>query len=128
MAVKKIEHVGIMVSNMEASIAFYRDIIGLELFDRLDLENGVVLGFLGFANAKETVVELVEIKDGAFAEEGRVHHIAFTVENIEAEIERLKGLNVTFINENISTLPNGSNYIFFYGPDQERIEFFEPGK
>ncbi|WP_100407319.1 VOC family protein [Bacillus solitudinis] len=128
MAVQKIEHVGIMVADIETSIAFYKDVIGLDVFDRLDLENGVTLGFLGFANAQETVVELVGIKDGSFAEEGRVHHIAFTVEDIETEIERLKELNVTFVNESISTLPNGSNYIFFYGPDQERIEFFEPGK
>ncbi|MFA9558350.1 VOC family protein [Evansella sp. AB-rgal1] len=127
MAVKKIEHVGIMVSDIEISITFYRDILGLKVFDRIDLENGVKLGFLGFADAKETVVELVEIKDAEFSEEGRVNHIAFTVEDMETEIDRLKKQNVSFINDSFNTLPNGTKYIFFYGPDREKIEFFEPG-
>jgi lactoylglutathione lyase len=127
MAVKKIEHVGIMVTDMEASIAFYRDVIGLELLDRLSLDNGVSLGFLGFPNAEETVIELVSKQDNEFPEEGRVHHLAFTVSELETEIDRLKSLNISFVNESISTLPNGSKYIFFYGPDRERIEFFEPG-
>ncbi|MFC0470024.1 VOC family protein [Halalkalibacter kiskunsagensis] len=127
MSVEKIEHVGIMVTDLEVSIAFYRDVIGLELLDSLTLDNGTHLGFLGFANAQETVVELVCKTDNELLEEGRVHHLAFTVNGLEAEVERLKSMDISFVNESISTLPNGSKLIFFYGPDRERIEFFEPG-
>ncbi|MDQ0860683.1 VOC family protein [Bacillus sp. V2I10] len=86
----------------------------------------MTLGFHGFTNAKETIVELVDKKDDLFQEEGRVHHLAFTVKDIESEIERLKSHNVSFVNQSINTLPNGSKYIFFYGPDRERIESLEP--
>ncbi|WP_416149903.1 VOC family protein [Salipaludibacillus sp. HK11] len=125
MAIQKIHHIGVMVSDMEASITFYREVIGLELFKRLNLENVPPLAFLGFPNAKETTVELVEVKGANFAEEGRVHHLAFGVADIEAEVERLKDLNVSFVNENVNTMSNGSKNIFFYGPDRERIELFE---
>ena len=32
---------------------------------------------------------------------------------------------VRFIDEEITTLPNGSRYIFFHGPDGEWIEIFQ---
>lgn len=127
MAVRKIEHVGIMVTNMERSIAFYRDVLGLELLGTLDHGNGAIkLAFLGSPGAKETQVELVEGYDGRLAEEGKVHHIAFTVDNLDAEIARITELNVTFIDPDITTLPNGARYRFFYGPDGEWLELFQP--
>ncbi|MDG5790017.1 VOC family protein [Evansella sp. AB-P1] len=128
MAVTKIEHVGVMVTDLEASIAFYRDVVGLEVISSMELDNGTKLYFLGFPNAKETVVELVARKVSSFPEEGRVHHICFTVDNIEEEVERLKEINAAFVDENINTLPNGAKNIFIYGPDRERIEFLETGK
>ncbi|UFJ42052.1 VOC family protein [Brevibacillus humidisoli] len=126
MAVKRIEHVGIMVRDLERSISFYSDVIGLQLRDKLVHSNGVIkLAFLQFAGAKETEVELIEGYNDQLPQEGKVHHIAFTVDNLEAEVERLKTKQVTFIDDGITTLPNGSRYIFFYGPDGEWIEFFE---
>ncbi|MEF3306990.1 VOC family protein [Paenibacillus sp. GYB003] len=127
MAVRKIEHVGIMVTNMERSIAFYRDVIGLELIGTLDHGNGTVkLAFLGSPDAKETQVELIEGYDGKLAEEGKVHHIAFTVDDLDAELDRIGKQGVTFIDPDVTTLPNGARYRFFYGPDGEWIEFFQP--
>jgi lactoylglutathione lyase len=126
MAIKKIEHVGVMVKNLENSIAFYRDVIGMELRGTLDHTNGVIrLAFLGFADSKETELELIEGYNSNLPTEGKVHHLAFTVDQLEPEIERLRGLNVTFIDQEITTLPNGSRYMFFEGPDGEWIELFE---
>lgn len=119
------EHVGVMVSDYDKSVAFYRDIIGLEVINELKLDNGVALAFLGFPHAKETVVELIGEVKGNFADEGKVHHIAFTVVDIESEVKRLKELDVSFVNESITTLPNGARNIFFYGPDKERLELLE---
>lgn len=127
MAVRKIEHVGIMVKDMEASIAFYRDIVGLALLGKLDHGNGTIkLAFLGAPGAEETQVELIAGYNDGLPVEGKVHHIAFTVDNLEAEIERIEKLGVTFIDPDITTLPNGAKYRFFYGPDGEWLELFEP--
>lgn len=126
MAIKKLEHVGIMVKNLETSIAFYRDVIGMEhLGTMVHTDPSIRLAFLGFPNAIQTEVELIEGYNSNLPVEGKVHHIAFTVDHIETEIERLKQWNVTFIDQEITTLPNGSRYIFFEGPDGEWVELFE---
>ncbi|MFN3730536.1 MAG: VOC family protein, partial [Fimbriimonadaceae bacterium] len=50
----------------------------------------VKLAFLGFKGAQETQVELIEGYNDQLPQEGKVHHIAFTVDDIEAEIERIE--------------------------------------
>ncbi|MBP1990255.1 VOC family protein [Paenibacillus eucommiae] len=126
MAVKRIEHVGVMVANMEASIRFYEEVIGLKLKGKLLHTNGVVqLAFLGFNEQGETELELIEGYNAELPQEGKVHHIAFAVDDVELELTRIRGLNVEQLDEDITTLPNGSRYFFFNGLDGERIEFFQ---
>lgn len=127
LARKKIEHVGVMVSNMEASIAFYKEVVGLELKGTLDHTNGVIkLAFLGFGESGETEVELIQGYNGTLPMEGKVHHIAFTVDDVDAEFARIRSMPVKLIDQEITTLPNGARYFFFHGPDGEWIEFFQP--
>ena len=115
-----------MVSNLEKSIAFYETIVGMTHKSTMLHTDGVIrLAFLGFRIDGETEVELVEGYTGKLAIEGRVHHVAITVDDIEAELVRIRGLNVPQIDEEITTLPNGSRYFFFAGPDGEWIEFFQ---
>jgi lactoylglutathione lyase len=126
MAARKIEHVGIMVKHLETSIEFYEKVVGLRLQDTLLHTNGVIrLAFLAFPGAKETEVELIEGYNAGLPQEGKVHHVAFTVDDVDQEWERLKKLGVSFIDEEITTLPNGSRYFFIHGPDGEWIEFFQ---
>jgi lactoylglutathione lyase len=126
MAVKKIEHVGVMVKDLETSIAFYRDVVGLELRGTLVHTNpAITLAFLGFPGTSETELELIHGYNDSLPAEGKVHHIAFTVDDLDGEIERLKKLGIAFLDESVTTLPNGSRYIFFHGPDGEWLEFFE---
>lgn len=126
MPVKKIEHVGLMVVNLEKSITFYEEVVGLTLIKRMGHPNpNLKLAFLGANESEETVLELIEGYHPSLPSEGKVHHICFNVEKLEDEIDRLKSLHITFLTEEIETLPDGSRYIFFAGPDGEWIEFFE---
>ncbi|MEC0231836.1 VOC family protein [Paenibacillus alba] len=126
MAVLKLEHVGVMVANLEASICFYEEVIGLKHKGTLLHTNGVIrLGFLGFEQLNETEVELIEGYNGNLPQEGKVHHLAFTVDDVETEFARIKSLHVEELDTEITTLPNGSRYFFFNGLDGERIEFFQ---
>lgn len=126
MAVRKIEHVGIMVSSLERSIEFYENVVGLTYLETMLHTNGVIrLAFLAFPGSKDTEVELIEGYTGSVTREGRVHHVAFNVDDIEAEFARIRSLNVDGIDESITTLPNGSRYFFFNGPDGEPLEFFQ---
>jgi lactoylglutathione lyase len=128
MAVRKLEHVSVMVKDMARSIEFYRTVLGMELLGTLDHQNGIKLAFLGFPGAGETLLELVEGYNDSLPAEGKVHHLAFTVDDIDAEIARIAGLGVTFIDPDITTLPNGAKYRFFYGPDGEWLELFQPAE
>lgn len=126
MARRKIEHVGIMVKEIDASVRFYEEVVGLKLKGKLEHTNGVIqLAFLGFDQAGETELELIQGYNGTLSPEGKVHHVAFTVDDIEEEWDRIRRLDVRLIDADITTLPNGSRYFFFYGPDEEWIEFFQ---
>jgi len=129
MTIQKIEHIGVMVKDIETSIAFYTSVLGLKHTYTMPHSNGLVkLAFLAYPNSNETVIELVQGYNDALPAEGKVHHIAFTVENIEDEFARIKALShVQLKDEELTTLLDGSRYFFFYGPDGELLELFEPG-
>ncbi|OMF37553.1 glyoxalase/bleomycin resistance/dioxygenase family protein [Paenibacillus sp. FSL H8-0548] len=123
---KRIDHVGVMVRDIEASIAFYTDILGFELKGRTPHSNGVIeLAFLGFGHSDETELELIQGYNDSLPAEGKVHHFAITVSDVQAEFDRLQQLEVSFIDEAITTLPNGYRYFFISGPEGERIELFQ---
>lgn len=126
MAVRKMEHVGVIVSSLERSIPFYEKVFGLQHLETITHTNGVIrLAFLSFPGHPETEIELIEGYTGSVTREGRVHHIAFTVDDIEAEYDRIQSLGVSDLDESITTLPNGSRYFFFQGPDGEAVEMFQ---
>lgn len=128
MSVKKIEHVGIRVTALEDSIEFYVRVIGLRHLHTIgEVGNALRLAFLTFPGQESVELELIYVRDGdELPREGRVHHIAFTVANIEEEYARISRLGLSGLDPEIRSLPNGSRFFFFNGPDGERIEFFEP--
>jgi lactoylglutathione lyase len=127
MAIKKLEHVGVMVNNFEKSIGFYQNILGFELFETFEHDGtNIKLAFLGDKKINQIYVELIFGKENEYPNEGKVNHIAFTVDNIEEEMERLKSHNVVFKSENPTVLQNGGKFIFFQGPDGESLELFQP--
>lgn len=129
MAVKKIEHIGVMVKDIETSISFYMTVLGMKHSRTITHTNGIIrLAFLSFPDQEETELELIQGYNDSLPAEGKVHHIAFTVDDIESEFERIKGLEQVELREhNITTLPDGARYFFFYGPDGELLELFQPG-
>lgn len=125
MAVLGFEHVGVQIINIEDSIRFYQDVVNLELIDQFIHTDGKLkLAFLGLNG--QIIVELIEGYNPELPDEGKVHHIAFKVNEIEKEKQRLEGLGVELIFDDITLLPNGAKYLFFRGPDREWIEFYEP--
>lgn len=127
MAIRKLEHVGVMVKDIEISIEFYQNKLGLDLLDQISAnEPSVILAFLGDRSSGQVYVELISGDEEDYPDEGKVHHIAFTVDNIEEEVTRLQALKVPFLSEEVNILANGTKYIFFKGPDGETLELFQP--
>ncbi|OLS38459.1 VOC family protein [Bacillus sp. MRMR6] len=126
MAGKKIDHVGVMVRDIDSAIKFYQDVVGMELKNKFKhTDESLTLAFLGFNGSDETELELIQGYNDNLPEEGKVHHFAVTVDDVEAEFERIKGLDVTLIDQAITTLPNGYRYFFVHGPEGEWVEFFQ---
>jgi len=126
---KKLEHIGVMVKDMDESIRFYTEIVGMKLDRRLALNEKTELAFLSFPGQESVEVELIRGSgDFSFAERGIVNHIAFTVDDIEAETARLKAAGVRMIDETPREILNGIKIAFFYGPSGERLELFQRPK
>lgn len=101
---RKIEHIGIAVKDLEASNQIFEDILGVAPYKQESVESEHVL--TSFFQVGESKIELLQATspESAIAKyldknkEG-IHHIAFDVEDIYAEIERLKGKGYTMIHE-----------------------------
>ncbi|EOS55418.1 MULTISPECIES: VOC family protein [Paenibacillus] len=128
MGIRKIEHVGIRVSALEDSIEFYERVIGMKLLSTIgEVGDPLRLAFLTFPGQESVEVELINLPKGEeLPNEGKVHHIAFTASDIEEEYARISELGLSGLDPEIRSLPNGSRFFFFNGPDGERIEFFQP--
>lgn len=128
MTVSKMEHIGIKVDNLERSLSFYQEVIGLTLQDIVgEPGENLRLAFLSFPGQTSVEVELIEKVFEGLPQEGRVSHVAFTVQDIEDEHRRITGLALPGLTT-ISTLVNGSRFFFFEGPDGEKLEFFESAR
>lgn len=126
--IKKLDHVGIMVKDADVSLKFYTEIMGMSLLRRVELGDGAELIFLGYAGSDDVELELISRGHDGLSPEGIVHHLAFTVSDIEAELERLKGLGVQLLDvvpREIAAL-NGTKIAFFLGPDGEHLELVQP--
>ena len=102
--VNKIEHIGIAVKNMDDANVLFEKMLGVPSYKMEVVESeGVLTSFFQTGNNK---IELLvatnpESPIAKFLEkkgEG-IHHIAFDVDNIEAEIARLKNEGFVLINE-----------------------------
>ena len=126
--IHKLEHVGIRVTNMDVSIAFYCDKLGMKLMDRVSLNNEVELAFLSFSGSEHVRIELISKGNESIPDRGRVDHIAFTVSDIEGEVERLRAAGVQLLDQQPRTILSGVQIFFFSGPDGEVLELFQPAK
>jgi methylmalonyl-CoA/ethylmalonyl-CoA epimerase len=100
----KINHIGIAVNSIEASIPFYRDQLGMELEGSEVVEEQKVK--VAFLVVGESRIELLEptcdespvAKFLAKKGEG-IHHVAYEVEDVEKAIEEMKAKDVRMIDE-----------------------------
>ena len=120
----KLEHVGVMVSDMEKSLQFYQEVFGLILRRREKLSEQIELAFLHHPDQPNMELELISGRQ-IHTQDGLVHHIAFRVENISEELIRLKNLGVNLTDESPRTVMDNVKIAFLRGPDGEILELVE---
>lgn len=100
----RVEHIGIAVKNLTDSIPLFEQLLNTPCYktERVASENVST----AFFRSGESKIELLEATDESSAiskfvsKKGEgIHHIAFEVENIEAEMKRLTALGFELINE-----------------------------
>ena len=118
--IKKVEHIGIAVKDINSSITLFEKLLGVKSYKTEKvLSEGVNTAFFGISDQK---IELLSpLNKGSAIEkflesknEG-VHHIALLVDSLEFEINRLEGLGFQFI----SKTPKE-------GADNKKIVFLHP--
>ena len=118
--IQKIEHIGIAVKNLNESNALFKKLFGKEHYKIEAVgSEGVSTAFFMLG---ETKIELVAATNETSAiskfieKKGEgIHHIAYAVDNIESEMERLKDEGFEFINKEPKD-----------GADNKRICFLHP--
>lgn len=101
---QKIEHIGIAVKDLDQAEALYSNLFGCPPYKREEVETEHVI--TSFFKTGPNKIELLVATDESSAifkfieKKGEgVHHIAFAVENIYAEMERLRSAGFILLNE-----------------------------
>jgi methylmalonyl-CoA/ethylmalonyl-CoA epimerase len=101
---KKIEHIGIAVKDIEASNKVFSTIFGKENYKAEKVESeGVATSFFQIGESKIELVAATNLNSpiAKYLEKNResVHHIAFDVEDIEKEMKRLQNEGIRALND-----------------------------
>lgn len=117
-------HAMIRVRDLEKSLAFYRDALGLVENRRKDYPDGrFTLVYLGAPENREAEIELTyNYDDEDYGGARNFGHLAFEVENIYAMCEKLQKLGIT-----INRPPRDGRMAFVRSPDQISIELLQKG-
>ena len=118
--IKKIEHLGIAVASIEASLPIFEKLLGKKMYKTEIVESEAVKTV--FIELGESKIELLEATDpnssiAKFLENNRegFHHLALDVEDIEGEITRLTNQGFTLIHSKAKA-----------GADNKKIAFLHP--
>ena len=117
-------HTMVRVSDVEASLDFYCNLLGLEQIRRVDVEPArFSLIFLAAPGQHDAQVELTWNWDPEKLEGGRnFGHLAYEVDDIYAACQRLQDGGVTILRP-----PRDGRMAFVRSPDQISIELLQKG-
>jgi len=125
MKISGLAHIGVFVSDLERSIAFYRDILGFEVRHQNEVD-GIKVAFV---NLGDLTLELIlSPEEVSKRSDGIVAHIAMKVNGIEAVAAALKEKGIVFESDIFFAehfWAKGSKWITFRGPDNEHLELTE---
>ena len=114
----RIAHIGIAVQALDASVSFYRDILGLPDVPLTDADGARIVGLA----AGPSLIELLEpdTADSPIAKflskRGQgIHHVCFDVDDLDATLERCRASGIRLIDQTPRV-----------GADGKRIAFLHP--
>jgi len=121
-------HTMLRVGDLERSLRFYCEVLGMRLLRRKDYPEGrFTLAFVGYGDeAQHTVVELTHNWDTAGYELGTgFGHLALGVDDIHAACNQLRTKGAKIVREPGPMKHGGSEIAFVEDPDGYRIELIQ---
>lgn len=122
--VKKLLHTRMRVSDLNQTIRFYTDVLGLEVLERKTSPRGSQLAFLKVPNSDE-LIELTSFPpSGPVTVQEDLVHLAFQVDSLDETVASLqsKGIKIT---DGPTRTSSGSRFIFIDAPDGYEVELIE---
>jgi len=117
---KKIEHIGVAVQNIEKSIPLFRDLLGIPL--KKVYESGSIKTKIAFFPLGDSTIELIEAMDPSspvakfIQKRGEgIHHICFGVENVEEALRHFEAQGIELLDKKPRRTENG-DLIAFLNP------------
>lgn len=126
----RIQHIGIPVSNIETSMAFYKR-LGFETAMQSTFDHQGKQGKVSMMKRDEMIMELYQMPELERSQiktrkDGHIDHIAFDVDDIDATFALLNKEGFSVIEEApvlLNFWKKGCKYCYILGPDKERLEF-----
>ncbi len=121
-------HTMLRVSNLDASLKFYCDIMGMRLLRKMDVEAGrFTLAFVGYGEETEsTVLELTHNWDTDSYEHGDAYgHIAIGVDDVYAACDAIRAAGGKVVRD-AGPMKGGTTVIAFVeDPDGYKVELLQ---
>lgn len=124
-------HTMLRVGDLEKSIAFYTEVLGMTLLRRKDYPEGrFTLAFVGYGNeAENSVLELTHNWDTSSYDLGEGYgHIAIEVNDVYKACEQIKASGGKVVREAGPMKHGASILAFVEDPDGYKIELLSPSR
>jgi methylmalonyl-CoA/ethylmalonyl-CoA epimerase len=117
--IKKVNHIAVVVPDLDASMRFWVDALGLELSHKEHVASQAVdVAFLPVGDSQIELLQPTDNESGvARYLENRgpgMHHICFEVDDIEAALTKLAKADVQLINESPAVGSDGRKFAFIH--------------
>lgn len=117
--VKRIDHIAILVDDLEGPLSFWRDALGLQMTQMTDVPAEMAqIAFLPIGGSEVELVRPTTTDSGLarFLEKRGpgMHHICLEVDDIDGMLAQLKAKGIQLINEEARTGVGGKKYAFVH--------------
>jgi lactoylglutathione lyase len=127
MKVRKLLHTRYRVNDLEKTVKFYKEVLGLEETRRHKSPRGSELVFLKAAGSEELIELCCFPSSGPVQVQPDLTHLAFEVENLEEFGKHLAKFGLNY-SDGPRIKENGSGFAFIDAPEGYEIELMQRGR
>jgi lactoylglutathione lyase len=124
---KKLLHTRYRVNDLEKTVKFYKDVLGLEEIRRNKSPRGSELAFLKTPGSEELIEITYFPGSGPVQVQPDLTHLAFEIDNLEEFGKHLASLGLKF-SDGPTKSSSGSSFAFIDAPEGYEIELIEMPK